>query len=76
MNDWIEALKNAALGGKDSAETIMIQEELRKIGHQIDPKDLDFDENAVIGSGTWKRFLEFSDALNFSPHKIKELPVL
>lgn len=53
MNDWVDVLKTAASGATAGVnrETINIQEELRKSGHDIPAQDLDFDDESVIGSG-------------------------
>lgn len=48
--DWIAAMKSSATGGKENKETIAIQEELRKVGHEIAAEDLEFDDD-VIGTG-------------------------
>lgn len=51
--DWTDLLKSTATGGKDSRETVQIQEELRRIGHEIKEQDLQFgdEQDWVIGVG-------------------------
>jgi hypothetical protein len=53
MSDWIEVLKAAHAGRTDlTRQTVQIQENLRNMGQEIPPEDLEFDDNGIIGSGS------------------------
>ena len=51
-SDWVDALRVAVTSKGDlNKQAVLIQEQLKKTGHDIPPEDLDFDDSAIIGSG-------------------------
>jgi hypothetical protein len=53
VTDWVEVIKTAIFGKGDlNKQAVLIQDKLKKTGHDIPPEHLDFDDSGVIGTGT------------------------
>jgi len=52
FRDWVDVLEAAASGRRDlNRETVQIEEELKKAGHNISPSELEFENGIELGKG-------------------------